>query len=139
MSSAKDLAVGTICWRDLTVDDAARIRDFYQSVVGWESRPEDMGGYSDFHMIAPATGESVAGVCHARGLNADLPPQWLLYIVVEDVDRSARKCVELGGQVMAGPRPMGEGRLCVIRDPAGAVCALYRPPRPGPAPRAGPS
>ncbi len=68
-----------------------------------------------------------ACTCHARGVNADLPPQWLVYIVVDDVDRSAATCQELGGAIVAGPRPPAGGRTCVIRDPAGAVCALYEP------------
>jgi hypothetical protein len=58
-----------------------------------------------------------------------LPAQWLIYIVVEDVDRSAARRRKLGGKVLVAPRPMEGGRFCVIRDPAGAVCALYRPPR----------
>jgi predicted enzyme related to lactoylglutathione lyase len=74
-------------------------------------------------------GVATAGICHARGLNGDLPAQWLIYIVVEDVERSAAACVELGGQVLVAPRDMAGGRYCVIRDPAGAVCALYTPPR----------
>jgi predicted enzyme related to lactoylglutathione lyase len=80
-------------------------------------------------MIAPASGMTVAGVCHARGSNADLPPQWLVYIVVDDVDESASKCKALGGELIVEPRAMAGGRFCVIRDPAGAICALYRPPR----------
>ena len=87
-----------------------------------------MGGYSDFSMIAAATGDGVAGICHARGVNADLPPQWLIYFVVEDVDRSAARCVQQGGAVIAGPRSMGASRFCVIRDPGGAVCALVSGP-----------
>jgi hypothetical protein len=44
------------------------------------------------------------------------------------VDSSAARCVELGGTVLAGPRGMGSyGRYCVIRDPAGAVAALFAP------------
>ena len=78
-------------------------------------------------MVAPGTGEDVAGVCHARGSNANLPAQWLVYIVVEAVDRSLEECVGLGGEVVAGPRSMGAGRFCVIKDPAGAVCALVQP------------
>lgn len=120
------LMVGSVPWRDLTVDDADGVRAFYERVAGWRSRAEDMGGYSDFSMIAPATGETVAGVCHARGANADLPAQWLIYIVVEDLDASVAACVELGGAVVAGPRSMGGSRVCVIRDPAGAACALYQ-------------
>ena len=78
-------------------------------------------------MIAPGTGETVAGICHRRGPNASLPAQWLLHLLVEDVDRSAAQCVELGGAIIDGPRSIGSGRFCVIRDPAGAFCALYRP------------
>ena len=129
MSDLEEQKIGTVCWRDLTVEDADRIRDFYQSVVGWKSEPVDMGGYSDFNMIPPGSDEATVGICHARGSNADLPPQWLLYFVVADVDQSARKCQELGGGVMVEPRPLGGGRFCIIRDPAGAVCALFRPPR----------
>jgi len=129
MSGTVGIKVGTICWTDLTVQDAERLRDFYAGVVGWDWSPVEMGGYSDFNMQVPGSEESAAGVCHARGVNADLPPQWLVYLTVEDVDASARKCVELGGEVIAGPRELGGGRFCVIRDPAGAVCALYGPAR----------
>jgi len=117
MSDGERMPVGTVGWRDLTVENAEGVRDFYRDVVGWESEPVEMGDYSDFNMVAPATGEAVAGICHARGSNADLPPQWLLYIVVEDVDRSAAKCEALGGEVVAPVRPLAGGRFCVIRDP----------------------
>lgn len=127
MNDFDKLEIGTICWWDLTVENAENVRDFYKSVVGWESGDVEMDGYNDFNMIAPASGDAVAGVCHARGSNADLPPQWLVYIVVEDVDRSAGVCETLGGEVVISPRTTAGGRLCVIRDPAGAVCALYRP------------
>ena len=121
-----EMKVGTIGWHDLTVADAEGVRDFYQRVVGWEPSPVDMGEYSDFNML-DGDGVPAAGVCHARGSNADLPAQWLMYIVVADVDASAAGCVEGGGEVVSGPRGVGEGRMCVIRDPAGAVCALYQP------------
>lgn len=84
-----------------------------------------MGEYDDFNMIRPSDGEAVAGVCHARGGNADLPAAWMIYITVEDLDRSIARCEELGGKVISGPRNAGEGRYCVIEDPAGAVAALY--------------
>ncbi len=68
----------------------------------------------------------MAGVCHARGPNAGLPALWLVYITVEDVDRTAARVVELGGEIIREPRSAGgQARYCVIRDPAGAVCALH--------------
>ncbi len=119
---------GKITWQDLTVNDAEKVRDFYAKVVGWRAEPVEMGGYCDFNMIPPGGQEGVAGICHARGPNADVPPQWLIYITVDDVDRASAECTASGGSIVAGPRPMGGGRICVIRDPAGAVCALYQQP-----------
>jgi hypothetical protein len=69
--------IGMIAWRDLTVKDAARVRDFYAGVVGWKPEPVGMEGYDDFNMIAPSSGDPATGICHARGENAGLPPQWL--------------------------------------------------------------
>ena len=127
MSDAETPAVGSIGWADLTVENAEEVQDFYREVVGWTATPLDMGGYADFCMNAPADGKTVAGVCHARGENAGLPPQWLVYIIVADLDASMARCTERGGQVVSGPRGQGGARYCVIRDPAGAVAALYQP------------
>lgn len=117
---------GMIAWTDLTVADAEAIRDFYEAVTGWTPEPVRMGDYSDF--VMNADGQGVAGICHARGHNADLPTQWLIYITVEDLDDSIDECVRLGGSIVAAPRGLLGGRFCVIKDPAGAVCALYQPP-----------
>lgn len=115
--------LGQIVWTDLTVENAEGVRDFYRSVVGWTFSPCDMGGYQDF-TLETSERKSVAGVCHARGANAGLPAQWLVYVQVEDVEESARKATALGGRVVDGPRSMGSNRFCVIQDPAGAVLAL---------------
>jgi len=126
MSEQTDPKPGSIMWRDLTVPNATEISKFYSEVAGWQPEPHDMGTYYDFNMLND-DGECVAGICHARGSNANLPPQWLIYITVPDVDASARRCIELGGKVLDGPRSMGDARFAVIQDPAGAVAALYQP------------
>jgi len=120
------LRPGTITWADLTVEDADKIRDFYEAVAGWTATPLSMGAYADFVMNDEG-GEAAAGICHARGSNADLPPVWLVYITVDDLDHSIGECQRLGGSVLTPPRSYGGGRYCVIKDPAGAVCALYQP------------
>lgn len=124
MSESKSAQIGVIGWRDLTVENAEEVRHFYTQVVGWETAPHDMGDYNDYDVRIPATGETAAGICHARGSNANVPPQWLLYVMVESVAASAAKCLELGGAVVDGPRTMGGIPFCVIQDPAGAVIAL---------------
>ena len=126
--------VGTIGWFDLTVADASTVRDFYQAVVGWSVADVDMGGYSDFMMSVPETGTGVAGVCWKRGGNAEMPSQWMVYIAVANIEASMAACHARGGAVLVAPREMGQyGTYCVIRDPAGAVCALIQPPATSPA------
>lgn len=124
MSQSKP-PVGSIGWVDLTVPNADQVRDFYAQVAGWQPQALSMGEYDDYVMLS-SEGEGKAGVCHARGANAALPPQWLIYIVVADLDASLARCAELGGEVIVPTRHMGESRYCVIRDPAGAVCALFQ-------------
>ena len=126
MSPSAPPRIGSIGWIDLTVDNAETVKDFYSAVTGWESSPVSMNGYDDFSLSPPDSSEPVAGICHARGSNADLPATWIIYITVADVDASARTCEALGGRVVVEPKNMGEmGRYCLIEDPAGAVAALF--------------
>jgi uncharacterized protein len=124
MTAPQESTIGTIVWRDLTVANAQAVCDFYQEIVGWKSTPHSMGDYDDYEIHPPAGKDAVAGICHARGANEKIPPQWLMYVRVVDVDVSARRCVELGGRVVDGPRDMGKMRFCVIQDPAGAIMAI---------------
>jgi predicted enzyme related to lactoylglutathione lyase len=127
MADGNEPAPGTIGWVDLTVENAEEVRDFYKAVCGWKTSPVSMGDYDDWCMNRPDTGEAVAGVCHRRGTNADLPSQWLVYVTVPDARTAAEHAVENGGEIVAGPRAMGHGVIAVVRDPAGAVLALYQP------------
>ncbi|HMC61111.1 MAG TPA: VOC family protein [Candidatus Solibacter sp.] len=64
--------------------------------------------------------------CHGRGENAGLPPVWLVYITVGDLDESIARCQSLGGKMLRPPQRLGpKARFCVIQDPAGAAAALY--------------
>ncbi len=112
---------GTINWHDLTVPNADEVRDFYSAVVGWTYEGLDMGGYEDYVMKSPS-GDGVSGICHARGVNAGVPAQWLLYITVANLAESLEKVVANGGEIVY---QSNGGTMAVIKDPAGAVCALY--------------
>lgn len=116
---------GKIGWIDMTVENAAELRDFYAAVAGWEYDGVTMGEYADYAMKTPQ-GEVVSGICHARGSNADLPGGWLIYITVEDVEASAAACTAHGGEVVVPVRALAGGRFCVIRDPGGATTALFQ-------------
>lgn len=119
---------GMIGWIDITVEDAVGLKKFYAAVAGWKAGEVDMGGYADFTMMPANSGCPVAGICHARGSNADLPRQWLMYINVADANASAEACTRHGDKVLVGPKPLAGGRFAVIEDPSGAVAALYQAP-----------
>jgi len=115
--------IGSIEWRDLTVSNAEDISDFYAQVVGWQRSPVSMGNYNDYNMNNSEG--TVAGICHAKDSNVDLPPQWLMYVRVEDAELSAQKTIDLGGEIIKGPTEYAGETYYVIRDPAGAILSVY--------------
>lgn len=126
MSNKTKTLIGSVIWNDLTVKNAEEISKFYSEVVGWHPEPVNMGNYNDYNMLRPKDNVTGAGICHARGTNANLPAQWLIYIAVDNLDKSVNRCLDLGGKIIAPIKLMkGYGRYCVIQDPAGAFAALF--------------
>lgn len=118
--------VGTAGWMDLTVQDAPRIASFYEKVIGWKTQEVAMGTYSDFCMVPQSAEDPIAGVCHARGVNVGLPPGWLIYFIVANLDDSLQEVQSQGGHILRNITVMGQmGRYAVIADPSGASCALF--------------
>jgi uncharacterized protein len=116
--------IGEIAWVDLTIPDAANVKEFYRSVIGWEAKDFKMGDYSDYVVKTPQDKETVAGICHARGSNADQPPYWLIYIKVKNLEASLDAARRNGGEVLTGPKGSSGARFYVLKDPAGAVFAV---------------
>lgn len=120
--------VGRIAWMDLTVPNASATRDFYARVVGWtvedvEVRDGDER-YADYNMLGE-DGTPAAGVCHARGVNADLPPVWMLYLPVGDLEESLRRVEAEGGQIVKAVKGKdGAHAYAAIQDPVGVHFAL---------------
>ena len=118
--------MGAVTWMDLTIQDADGVRDFYKNVVGWKSLDINMGDYNDYCMASPDDDVVRTGVCHDKGSNSGIPPVWMMYINVADLDKSIEEVIKGGGAIVNGPRKMGEkARYCIIRDPAGAYCGLF--------------
>lgn len=118
--------VGAVTWIDLTVDDADGLKAFYKDVVGWKTSDVSMGDYNDYCMASPEDDVVRTGICHARGVNASMPPAWIMYVNVANLDDSIAAVIKGGGEVVNGPRKMGEkARYCIIKDPAGAYCGLF--------------
>ena len=99
---------------------------FYSSVIGWKTMDVSMGEYNDYCMMSPDDDVVRAGVCHQRGVNKDIPSAWIMYVNVADLDASMEAVKNGGGEIVNGPRKMGEkARYCIIKDPAGAYLGLF--------------
>ena len=118
---APDTRPGRIGWQELTVDDAEQVR-----TSTWRLRAggaaADMGGYDDYVMLSPdwRVGGWRGGSC-SGGECADSGAVMVYIMWRTSMQRGAVR--SLGGEVVDGPRELGEGRFCVIRDPAGR-CAV---------------
>lgn len=122
--------VGRIAWLDLTVPDAGKAREFYHEVVGWsvEDVPMEDGPEpdTDYQMLGQ-DGSPIARICHARGANAGLPPVWLIYLPVGDLEESLRRAVDEGGKVLKAARDDGGDYVyAVIEDPVGVPFAIIQ-------------
>ena len=106
----------------------AAAKKFYADLIGWKLTDQVAGGMP-YTMITPAGAEQpVGGMMQMEGAQFEgVPPHWMPYIAVDDIDAKAQKCTELGGTVKLPPTDIPDvGRFCVIADPTGAVISLYQ-------------
>jgi predicted enzyme related to lactoylglutathione lyase len=107
---------GAFSWSELLTDDTAGARAFYPAVFGWTFDETD--GYTEWKV----DGRSVAGMmARPPGMPAEVPPLWMVYFAVDDVDAAAARIPELGGTVAAPPMDIPQGRFAVVEEPCGAV------------------
>ena len=112
---------GALCWNELYTSDLDAAKDFYGGLFGWEWNQFEQS--PDPYFVIMNQGRGNGGV---RGLaQPDMPPNWLVYFAVEDIDAGANKLKELGGAVMMGPMDIGIAKIAVVRDPQGGYFALY--------------
>lgn len=119
---------GTLCWADLSTPDPKRASDFYSGLFGWQviAEPKDPSGY--LHI---KNGEHhIGGIPPAAHRQPGVPPHWMAYFHVDDVDATASKAKEMGANLYLAPMTMeGVGRMSVIADPQGAVFAIFKSAR----------
>ncbi|MCD0448123.1 VOC family protein [Actinocorallia sp. API 0066] len=110
---------GAWSWNELNTRDPAAAQEFYPKVFGW-----DAGGDA-FYTEWKIDDRTIGGMMPIPPeLPPDVPPHWLVYFAVDDVDASAKLAVELGGEQTSPFVDSPAGRLTVLRDPQGAVFAL---------------
>lgn len=130
MGERTGYAPGTFCWVELATTDPPAAKAFYAGLFGWE--PHDMpvdGGrlYTMLRLDGKDVGALFEQPVEQRGR---VPPNWLSYVSVDDVEAVGARAGELGATLVVEPLAvMDAGRMAVLADPHGAVFALWEPGR----------
>ncbi|ACJ00973.1 VOC family protein [Rhodospirillum centenum] len=116
---------GSFVWQELMTPNPAKARTFFGDLLGWSFREVDMGEHGLYTIISHG-GRDVGGMMKMDGSTWDgIPPHWMTYVNVADVDAACAKVTDLGGKVCVPPFDVtGVGRIAVINDPTGAVISL---------------
>ncbi len=118
---------GALCWSELTTTDTKAALAFYTGLFGWnakESAAAAVKEYTEF-TVAGAERPSV-GMLPMPDFGGPMPSFWMPYFQVADCDTSVAKAAELGGSVMRAAEDIPHtGRFAILRDPQGAVFAVF--------------
>lgn len=119
---------GTVFWSELMTRDVAAARAYYTAVCGWEWATMPMGE-GDYH-VASRGGRMIAGMMDVGAVAGmvGLPPHWMTYLAVDDVDAAVAVTRAQGGMIHREPCDVaGVGRIAIVGDPGGAVVGLMTP------------
>ncbi len=115
---------GHFCWDELQTSDPEAALAFYESIYGYTHTDMVMGPMGTYHMLM--RGETRAGGI----MKAPMPGQptaWLSYVMVSDVDKSAKRVESLKGKVIVPPADIPTvGRFSIVSDVQGAVFSLFK-------------
>jgi len=115
----------SFCWNELYTTDVKKVGDFYANLFGWsrEPMPTPMGEYTVFKK-----GDAqAAGMMQITKDMTGMPPHWMVYVAVDDSDRTVEKAKGMGALVMVPPTDIPNiGRFAILNDPQGADFAVIR-------------
>jgi uncharacterized protein len=118
--------VGEASWHELMTTDWAAAMKFYQQAFGWEPSDQmDMGPAGKYQMFNRPHG-MIGGIMNKPPEMANVPPNWLIYFRVPDVDAAVERIKANGGRILSGPMDVpGGDRVLSATDPQGASFGLH--------------
>jgi len=126
------MAPGRFIWHELMTTDPEAAIGFYQKTIGWGAMPWQQDPSYRMFMW---NGVPMAGLMLLPddALQRGVPPHWLSYVSVGDVDATVMRADVLGAKMYLEPMDVPTvGRVAVLADPQGAVFGVYRPEQSGP-------
>lgn len=116
---------GKIWWSELMTDDPDAAKAWYERNMGWTFTSMDMQDGNGPYNVAHVDDAPVAGIMpRPNSMPKDVPPHWLTYIAVSDVDAVAKAAPTVVAEPFDVP---GVGRISVIVDAGGATVGVMTP------------
>jgi predicted enzyme related to lactoylglutathione lyase len=115
----------SLTWNELYTRSAPEARAFYTALLGWTIEDQEVGGPQPYAMISVGDRPN-GGVMPITPEMGDVPPHWMVYFAVDDVDQMAGRVAELGGSVVVPPTDIGVGRFAVACDDQGAAFTVFK-------------
>jgi predicted enzyme related to lactoylglutathione lyase len=113
------------CWNELLTSDSAAAVKFYSELFGWKVLQEmDMGGMGVYRIFG--VGDKQLGGMMTIPNGAPMPPMWMFYIEVSNLEDAMGKAIHDGARVMNGPMDVPGGRIAQMMDGQGAAFALHQ-------------
>jgi len=114
---------GAFSWNELNTHNINAAKAFYGEFLGWTI--DDMKDSQMEYSIAKTGDAEVAGMMTPPDVDKNMPPFWLAYVTVDDVDKRAKRAESLGGKIHVPPMDIPDvGRFSVIADPEGAMLGI---------------
>jgi len=113
---------GAYAWCELNTRDMARAGAFFATLFGYQTKKLEGGmEYTTLHL----GDQTVCGILQMDShWPAEVPPHWMPYFAVADVEAALQKVAALGGKTCVPPFDSPYGRISVIEDAQGGMASL---------------
>ncbi|MEM0907780.1 MAG: VOC family protein [Pseudomonadota bacterium] len=119
-----------IWWSECITTDVEGARDHYAAIFSWKFEAMPMPGGEGTYWIAKLGDRPVAGIMSVDDLESDqpVPPHWMTYVAVDDMEHAVDAAVESGGTVVRPPFDVpGVGTIAMVLEPGGALLGIMTP------------
>ncbi len=115
-------ARNTWIWDELITSDPGDVIELYSALAGYEIQDVSSGGYSE-HYILLTGDKQRAGITTVPW--QQVHPNWLPYILVEDINSMITRAENLGARLIVAPdQNIQNGTIAILADPSGAVFGM---------------
>lgn len=115
-------------WVDLATPDIRGMISIYGELFGWESTQQTRGSDPDYYI--QSLGDAPVGAIYRQPrveASTGIPPYWLTYFTVSDVDAAVARATEAGGEVLIPATDIpGAGRMARVAEPGRAAIVLWQ-------------